>query len=133
MSGMALPTYAFGWNELAMFRCSRLACSSTCTGKHCIYLEEFVILAPETAEKEAIEIAVGVLTACRDRQLSVGVNSFPPIRNSLKRQKSCTKVALNPPHKHLWAHGKSMTPMWCHWVNDTRGSAPKPLSGEATG
>ncbi len=27
-------------------------------------LEEFVILAPETAEKEAIEIAVGVLTAC---------------------------------------------------------------------
>ncbi len=29
-----------------------------------LYLEELVILAPETAEKEAIEIAVGVLTAC---------------------------------------------------------------------
>ncbi len=29
-----------------------------------LYLEEFVILAPETAEKGAIEIAVGVLTTC---------------------------------------------------------------------
>ncbi len=29
-----------------------------------LYLEEFVILAPETTEKEAIKIAVGVPTAC---------------------------------------------------------------------
>ncbi len=80
----------------------------------------FVILAPETAENEAIEIAEGMyLTHAHttgDIQLSVGVNSFPPIRNSLKRQKSCTKVELNPPHKLSWAHGKTMTPMWCHWA-----------------
>ncbi len=29
-----------------------------------LYLEVFVILALETAEKEAVEIAEGVLTAC---------------------------------------------------------------------
>ncbi len=29
-----------------------------------LYLEEFVILAPETAGKEAIEFVVSVLTAC---------------------------------------------------------------------
>ncbi len=39
---------------------NKLACSSTCAGKHCTWKS----LAPETAENEAIEIAVGVLTAC---------------------------------------------------------------------
>ncbi len=46
-----------------------------------LYLGEFVILAPESAEKEAIEIAVGVLYLThthRDRQLSVGLTLSRP-------------------------------------------------------